>query len=54
MENNLMVNKWDMGWGAIALGWVVWVAERAHGLCAPFPLFGCPSCTPKVINGNCE
>ena len=39
VELTLVVNKWDVGWGAMSLGWEVWVAEHSRGLCMPFPLF---------------
>ena len=35
------------------LRWDGWGAERSHGICAPLPLFYCPSFPRKVINGNC-
>ena len=54
MDITLAVDKRDMGWVSMYLGWAGWGAERANGLCAPFPLFCFPACPPKVRNGNCE
>ena len=36
-------DKWDMGWGAMSLGWAGWGVERAHGICMPSPLFCFPA-----------
>ena len=46
VEITLVVDKWEMGWGDMPLGWAGWGAERAHGLFTPLPLFSCPQ---KVI-----
>ena len=47
----LTVDKWEMGWDEMSLVWAGQVAERAHGLCAPFPLL---PFLRKVRNGTCE
>ena len=47
----LEVDKWEMMRVSMSLGWVGWVAGRAHGICAIHPLL---SCSRKVRNGNCE
>ena len=39
---NLAVDKWEMGWGAMPLGWAGWGEEIAHGIYEPFPLLCCP------------
>ena len=44
VELTLAVDKWYMGWVAMSLGWAGWVAERAHGICASFPLLCCLAC----------
>ena len=49
-ELTFAVYKWEIGWGAISLGWSGWVADYDHGICTLFPLFPCPR---KVINVNC-
>ena len=54
VELTLAVDKWDMGWGDMSLGWAGWGAEHAHGLCLLLPFFCCPACPQKVRNGNCE
>ena len=51
MDITLDMDKWEMGWVWIYLGLAGRGAERAHGLCALFPLL---SCQQKVRNGNCE
>ena len=43
VELTLAVDKWDMGWVAMSLGWASWGAESAHSICATFPLFCCPA-----------
>ena len=42
MELNLAVDNWEMGWGAIYLGWTGWGADLSHGICMNLPLFCCP------------
>ena len=54
MELNLAVDQCDIVWGTISWGWAGWGAERAHGICAPFPLFCFPDFSRKVINCNCD
>ena len=44
VEVKIAVDKWDMGWGAMSLGWAGWGSEHAHWLCAPLPLLCCPAC----------
>ena len=44
MKLILAGDKWDMGWGAMSLGWARWGAERAHGLCMTFSSSCCPDC----------
>ena len=39
MALNLAGHSWEVGGGAMSSGWAGWVAERAHGICKPFPLF---------------
>ena len=43
VEITLEVDKWEVGWGDISLGWEGWGAERANGIFAPFPLLCCPA-----------
>ena len=50
VDLTLALDKWEMVWGAMSWGWAGWGAERAHGICAPFPLF----CCENGRNGNCE
>ena len=41
VELDLAVDKWEMGFGSMFLGWEGWVVERDHGLSAPFSLLYC-------------
>ena len=50
VELTLALDKWEMVWGATSWGCAGWGAERAHGICAPFPLFF----FENGRNGNCE
>ena len=50
VEITLAVDNWDIVCGAMSWGWAGWGAERAHGICAPFPLFF----FENGRNGNCE
>ena len=54
VDLSLAVDKWEMGWGTMYLGWADWGAERTHGICAPLPLFCFPACLRKDINRNCD
>ena len=50
----LVVDKCDIVWVTMSWGWAGWVAERAHGICAPFLFFFFPDFLRKVINCNCD
>ena len=41
VEITVVVNNWEMGWGAMSIVWISWGVDFAHGIYAPFPLFCC-------------
>ena len=43
VELTLAVDKWEMEWGGVSLGWVGWGAEHACGIFSPFPLLFFPA-----------
>ena len=48
-----MLDKWEMGWGAMSLGWSGWRVDHAHGICATSPLVAL-TVKRENRNGNCE
>ena len=42
VELSLAVDKWDMEWGKMYMGWSCWGVESSNGLCDIHPLLCCP------------
>ena len=51
MYITLVVDKWEMGWGAMSLGWAGWSKEHTHDICTSFLLL---PFLKKVTNVHCE